>query len=107
MRIRIHVLDQTNKSIDLLDERGQIVSRVATSGDIFLLFYDLLVSRHINFKTLKSVDVLYSGSVYASTNVRAAFALANALAYSLGLQRIEELIYPSGPKEFYGASPTG
>lgn len=100
MKIILIVSDRFNSSIELRNEDGQIIKNITAPGDIFCSLYELLPRTRNKLRAVKSVEVHYDDSS-SWTGVRSAFALSNALLYSLGLKKVEDLVYPQGPLKFY------
>ena len=100
MKINLYLFDHFDKSVELTSEKGQIIGMVNTSGDLFLSLCELLKKNRKKLHAVKSIEVHYNESS-SRTSVRSAFALANALLYSLGLRKVEEWGSPPKPEKFY------
>ncbi len=104
MKINLYLFEHFDKSAELISEKGQIIGRINTEGDIFWSLYELLFRTRVKLHAVKSVEVHYNDSS-SWTAVRSAFALSNALLYSLGLKKVEDLVYPQAPEKFYQREP--
>ena len=88
------------KTVELCDVQGNLLGAVETDDDLFAAFYGMLAKYQINLGQLLDIRV-DSCAESSATSVKAAYALANALSFALGLKKVEELSYPPRPAEFY------
>lgn len=101
MEIEFKVVDRFNKSIELSDN-SKLVDKETTEGDLFVELIKVIERNNLTIDKITKFSV--TGSSSSSTAVKIAYSISNALNYSLGLKKPEELEYPERPAEFYSPS---
>lgn len=101
MKVVFTVSDRFNKSVQIYSDDGKIIDNISSpERDFFAMFHEVLVKNKFDFKDIREVS-LVSQSSSSKTSVRSAHAIVNALNYSLGIKKLEELSFPEKPVEFY------
>ena len=101
MKIVFEISDRFNKSVHIYSNDGMIIDKLSSpEKDFFILFHEGLVRNKLDFKDIKEASVVSQKSSSA-TATKAAYALANALNYALGIKKITQLSFPEKPIEFY------
>ena len=101
MKVILQISDRFNKSVQIYADDGKILDELSSSErDFFAMFHEVLVKNKLDFKDTKEVSVV-SQSSSSKTSIKSAYAIANALNYSLGIKKLEGLSFPEKPVEFY------
>ena len=101
MKVVLEISDRFNKSVHIYTDDGKIIDELSSSDkDLFAMLQEVLVRNKLDFKDTKEAEVI-SQSSSSKTSIKAAYAIANALNYSLGIKKLTQLTFPEKPIEFY------
>jgi len=103
MKVILQISDHFNKSVQIYSDDGQIIDKLSSpEKDFFALFHEVLVKNKLDFKDTIEISLISQNSS-SKTSIKAAYAIANALNYSLGIKKLTQLSFPEKPLEFYSA----
>lgn len=101
MKVVLKISGRFNKSVQIYADDGKFIDSLSSAGmDFFVLFHEVLARNNLDFKDTEEVSVVSQKSSSATT-IKAAYAIANALNYALGIRKITQLSFPEKPIEFY------
>lgn len=98
MELFLNTSERSQREITLLDNKGRIIERVVTKGDILSSIEELLKRKGLEAYSLEKASI-YPGPG-SFTSLRMGCAVANALNYALGLKDAKHLVTPN-----YSAPP--
>lgn len=103
MKVVLEISDRFNKSVQIYSDDGKIIDELSSpEKDFFAMFHEVLMRNKLDVKDIKEVSVV-SQSSSSRTSIKTAYAIANALNYSLGIKKLTQLSFPEKPAEFYSA----